>query len=291
MILSMTGYGKASCEYNNKKITVEIKSLNSKQIDVSTRIALLYREKDIEIRNLITQRLERGKVDFALYIEDAGSQVVNHINQTVIENYYHQITETAEKLNVPIPENWMEVLLRLPDVLKSESTSVEDDEWDFIVKTINEAIEQLIEFRVQEGKALEAMFVSKIERLSSLLNEVDQYEGERIAKIKARLEENLQAMEDKVTIDRNRLEQELIFYIEKLDVNEEKLRLNNHLNYFLETMRHESTAGKKLGFIAQEMGREINTLGSKSNHSEMQIVVVQMKDELEQIKEQILNVL
>ncbi len=291
MILSMTGYGKASCEYGNKKITVEIKSLNSKQMDASTRIASLYREKDIEIRNLITQKLERGKVDFALYIEDAGSQVVNHINQTVVENYYQQITETAAKLNIPVPENWMELLLRLPDVLKSESTSVDEDEWNTIVETINQAMNQLVKFRAQEGKSLEAMFTSKIERIGSLLKEVDQYEGERLAKIKMRLEENLKAIDEKVNIDRNRLEQELIFYIEKLDVNEEKLRLGNHLNYFLETMRKESAPGKKLGFIAQEMGREINTLGSKSNHSEMQIIVVQMKDELEQIKEQVLNVL
>ena len=185
----------------------------------------------------------------------------------------------------------MELLLRLPDVLKSESTSVDENEWNTIVETINQAVNQLIKFRAQEGKSLEAMFISKIERIGSLLKEVDQYEGERLAKIKTRLEENLKAIDEKVNIDRNRLEQELIFYIEKLDVNEEKLRLGNHLNYFLETMRKESAPGKKLGFIAQEMGREINTLGSKSNHSEMQIVVVQMKDELEQIKEQILNVL
>ena len=291
MILSMTGYGKASCEYGNKKITVEIKSLNSKQMDASTRIASLYREKDIEIRNLITQKIERGKVDFALYIEDSGTQVVNHINQTVVENYYQQITETAAKLNIPVPENWMELLLRLPDVLKSESTSVDENEWNTIVVAINQAMDQLIKFRAQEGKSLEAMFVSKIESISSLLKEVDQYEGERLAKIKTRLEENLKAIDEKVNIDRNRLEQELIFYIEKLDVNEEKLRLRNHLNYFIETIQKEHAPGKKLGFIAQEMGREINTLGSKSNHSEMQIIVVQMKDELEQIKEQVLNVL
>lgn len=291
MILSMTGYGKASCEYGNKKITVEIKSLNSKQMDASTRIASLYREKDIEIRNLITQKIERGKVDFALYIEDSGTQVVNHINQMVVENYYQQITETAAKLNIPVPENWMELLLRLPDVLKSESTSVDENEWNTIVVAINQAMDQLIKFRAQEGKSLEAMFVSKIESISSLLKEVDQYEGERLAKIKTRLEENLKAIDEKVNIDRNRLEQELIFYIEKLDVNEEKLRLRNHLNYFIETIQKEHAPGKKLGFIAQEMGREINTLGSKSNHSEMQIIVVQMKDELEQIKEQVLNVL
>jgi len=287
----MTGYGKASCEYGNKKITVEIKSLNSKQIDASTRIASLYREKDIEIRNLITQKVERGKVDFALYIEDSGSQVVNHINQTVVENYYHQISETAQNLNIPVPENWMELLLRLPDVLKTESAAVEEKEWDTILVTINQAIDQLISFRKQEGKSLETMFVSKIERISELLKEVDKYEGERLAKIKTRLEENLKAIDEKVNIDRNRLEQELIFYIEKLDVNEEKVRLRNHLNYFIETIQKEHAPGKKLGFIAQEMGREINTLGSKSNHSEMQIVVVQMKDELEQIKEQVLNVL
>ena len=291
MILSMTGYGKASCEYGNKKITVEIKSLNSKQMDASTRIASLYREKDIEIRNLITQKLERGKVEFALYIEDSGSQVVNKINQTVVENYYHQLVETAHNLNIPVPENCMELLLRLPDVLKTESASVDEQEWETIEKTIHEALAQLTTFRKQEGRSLEAVFIEKIGRISTLLDDVNQYEGERVAKVKARLEENLKAIEDKIAVDRNRLEQELIFYVEKLDVNEEKIRLRNHLNYFLETMNKESAPGKKLGFITQEMGREINTLGSKSNHSDMQMIVVQMKDDLEQIKEQVLNVL
>lgn len=292
MLLSMTGYGKASCEYSNKKITVEVKSLNSKQIDISTRIANVYREKDIELRNLITQKLERGKVDFALYIEDAGGQTTTTINRTVVADYYRQITEMAAELGISEPTtNWMEVLLRLPDTVKTETATLDEEEWEYIQTTVNQALDQLIAFRTQEGCALEKIFKQKIDRIGELLTQIDQYEGERLTKIRQRLEENLQQIENKIAIDRNRLEQEMIFYIEKLDVNEEKVRLRNHLNYFMETMAKEHAPGKKLGFIVQEMGREINTLGSKSNHSEMQKVVVEMKDELEQIKEQVLNVL
>lgn len=291
MLFSMTGFGKATCNYKNKKIVIEIKSLNSKQLDISTRIVGLYREKDIEIRNLIAQNLERGKIDLSLYIEDNNSQSTTFLNQNIISNYKNQIEDTCKTLNIKIPDNLIEIILRLPDSLKTESTILAEEEWLAVVELLNNAFSQIKMFRSQEGLSLQNMFISKISNIRHLLEEVELYEKERVEKIRARLEENLKSIEDKISIDRNRLEQEMIYYIEKLDVNEEKVRLRNHLNYFIETMEKEEAPGKKLGFIAQEMGREINTLGSKSNHSEMQILVVKMKDELEQIKEQVLNVL
>ena len=291
MIQSMTGFGKATCEYGNKKIVVEVKSLNSKQLDVSTRISGLYREKDIEIRNELSQKLERGKIDLSLYVDNSGKESVTQINQSVLEAYYEQIRTLSVNLGIDVPSNWFEVLLRLPDTMKTETVEMDDNEWVEIKKAIGLAIGQLTEFRIQEGKSLEAVFNAKIAHIGQLLEETAPFEMERVEKIKARLEENLQALSDKIDYDKNRLEQELIFYIEKLDVNEEKVRLRNHLDYFIETMQHEKSPGKKLGFIAQEIGREINTLGSKSNQSEMQKIVVLMKDDLEQIKEQVLNVL
>ena len=291
MIQSMTGFGKATCEYGNKKIVVEVKSLNSKQLDISTRISGLYREKDIEIRNILSQQLERGKIDFSLYIDNSGKESVSQINQAVLEAYYQQIRQLSANLGIDVPTNWFEVLLRLPDALKTETIEMDENEWAEILKAINEAIQQMQNFRTQEGKSLENVFNTKIARIGELLDQVVPFEAERIERIKARLEENLQNISEKIDYDKNRLEQELIFYIEKLDVNEEKVRLRTHLNYFVETMQHEKSPGKKLGFIAQEIGREVNTLGSKSNHSEMQKIVVLMKDELEQIKEQVLNVL
>ncbi len=291
MVQSMTGYGKATCEYGNKKIVVEIKSLNSKQLDVSTRISGLYREKDIEIRNELSQKLERGKVDFSLYVDNSGKESVSQINSSVVEAYYLQIKTIADNIGIEVPANWFEVLLRLPDTMKTETIELDENEWLEIKKIINIAIGQLTEFRIQEGKSLENVFVNKISHIAELLEQVAPYEQERVEKIKARLEENLLALSDKIDYDKNRVEQELVFYIEKLDVNEEKVRLKNHLDYFIETMQHEKSPGKKLGFIAQEIGREVNTLGSKSNHSEMQKIVVLMKDDLEQIKEQVLNVL
>lgn len=291
MVQSMTGFGKATCEYGNKKIVVEIKSLNSKQLDLSTRISGLYREKDIEIRTELSQQLERGKIDFALYVDNSGKESVSQINQSVLMAYYEQIKQISQNTGIEMPANWFEVLLRLPDALKTDIVEMDENEWIEIKKAINQAIEQLKGFRIQEGKSLENVFVTKINRIAELLEQVAPFENERIEKIKAKLEENLQTISDKISYDKNRLEQELIFYIEKLDVNEEKVRLKTHLDYFIETMNHEKSPGKKLGFIAQEIGREVNTLGSKSNHSEMQKIVVLMKDELEQIKEQVLNVL
>ena len=291
MIQSMTGFGKATCEYANKKIVVEIKSLNSKQLDISTRVSGLYREKDIEIRNELSQQVERGKVDFALYVDNSGKESVTQINQSVVESYYQQIRQLSENIGIEVPSNWFEVLLRLPDTMKTETIELDENEWLEIRKTIAEAVYQLREFRVQEGKSLEAVFNARIAHIGELLTQIEPFEQERVEKIKTRLQENLQALSEKIDYDNNRLEQELIFYIEKLDVNEEKVRLRNHLDYFIETMQNEKAPGKKLGFIAQEIGREINTLGSKSNHSEMQKIVVAMKDDLEQIKEQVLNVL
>jgi len=291
MVQSMTGFGKSTCEYGNKKIVVEIKSLNSKQLDLSTRISGLYREKDIELRTELSQQLERGKIDFALYVDNSGKESVSQINQAVLMAYYEQIKQISNDLNIDVPANWFDVLLRLPDALKTDTVEMDENEWKEIKIAVGQAIEQLKEFRIQEGKSLENVFITKINRIAELLEQVGQFEGERIDKIKAKLEENLQTISDKISYDKNRLEQELIFYIEKLDVNEEKVRLKTHLDYFIETMNHEKSPGKKLGFIAQEIGREVNTLGSKSNHSEMQKIVVLMKDELEQIKEQVLNVL
>ena len=294
MIQSMTGYGKADCELAGNKIIAEIKSLNSKQLDLSMRIAPQYREKDLEIRTIIARRLERGKVDFALYVENALENEEHQINTAVVENYYWQIKQMADNMRIPVPNNWFEILLKLPDVFKNnENTTADDVEWQAVVDLINTAIDRFTEFRAQEGETLQNMFEEKIARIGELLDSIEPYEIERIAKIRARIEENMAILAEnsKIDIDRNRLEQEMIYYIEKLDVNEEKVRLRNHLKYFMETMHTEKAPGKKLGFIAQEIGREINTLGSKSNHSEMQRIVVMMKDQLEQIKEQVLNVL
>lgn len=290
MLLSMTGYGKATCRYADKKITVEVKSLNSKQMDINMRLAAVYREKELEIRNLIAQQLERGKVDFALSVEENGASATL-INPTVVANYYRQMQEIANQLQIPMPSNSFDTILKLPDALKTDNNNITGEEWEAVRQTVLAALTQLTEFRQQEGKALQNMFTQKIDRIGTLLTEVEPYETGRVAKIRNHIEEALKTIADKTAIDHNRFEQELIYYIEKLDVNEEKVRLRNHLKYFAETMEKEHAAGKKLGFIAQEMGREINTLGSKSNQSEMQIIVVKMKDELEQIKEQVLNVL
>nr|WP_302829251.1 YicC/YloC family endoribonuclease [uncultured Bacteroides sp.] len=292
MIQSMTGYGKATAELSDKKINVEIKSLNSKAMDLSTRIAPLYREKEMEIRNEISKVLERGKVDFSLWIEKKDAdQLATPINQEVVESYYKRIKEISASAGIPEPADWFATLLRLPDVMtKNEAQELSDEEWAIVHTAVCEAINHLVDFRKQEGAALEKKFREKITNIAHLLETVSPYEKERVVKIKDRITD---ALEKTLSIDydKNRLEQELIYYIEKLDVNEEKQRLANHLKYFISTLESGNGQGKKLGFIAQEMGREINTLGSKSNHAEMQKIVVQMKDELEQIKEQVLNVM
>lgn len=292
MIQSMTGFGKASRIFGNKKITVEVKSLNSKQADLNTRLNSLYREKDIDLRNTVTRRLSHGKIDLTISAEEIASEPSAHINIDVLTNYRQQLDAAVERLGIAMPDNVLELMLRMPEVFQNDaSKQLSDDEWNIVMEAVNDALDQLQSFRLQEGRSLDAMFREKIANITALLAEVEPYEGERVDKIRTRLEENLKSLEERVAIDRNRLEQEMIFYLEKLDINEEKVRLRNHLKYFLETLDNEPEPGKKLGFIAQEMGREINTLGSKSNHSEMQIIVVKMKDQLEQIKEQVLNVL
>ena len=292
MILSMTGYGKAVVAYKEKKINVEVKSLNSKSLDLSARIAPLYREKEMEIRRLLAQKLERGKVDFSLWVEKESTVDATPINAALIENYYKQIKAISASTGIPEPEDWFTTLLRLPDVTaKTEVEVLDDEEWEVAQQAINEAIEKLTEFRKQEGAALQKKFTEKIDNIANLLKSIEPFEKSRVPKIREKIIDGLKQIPE-VDYDKNRLEQELIYYIEKLDINEEKQRLTNHLKYFYETMKESGHGvGKKLGFIAQEMGREINTTGSKSNQAEMQNIVVKMKDELEQIKEQVLNAL
>jgi TIGR00255 family protein len=288
----MTGYGKAVVAYKEKKINVEVKSLNSKSLDLSARIAPLYREKEMEIRRLIAQKLERGKVDFSLWVEKETTIDATPINAALVENYYHQIKSIAANTGIPEPSDWFTTLLRLPDVTtKTEVEVLEEEEWHAAKQAITEALDKLIEFRTQEGAALQKKFTEKIDNISALLKSIEPFEKSRVPKIKDKIIDGLKQIPE-VDYDKNRLEQELIYYIEKLDISEEKQRLSNHLKYFRETMNESGHGvGKKLGFISQEMGREINTTGSKSNQAEMQNIVVKMKDELEQIKEQVLNAL
>ena len=292
MILSMTGYGKAVVAYKEKKINVEVKSLNSKSLDLSARIAPLYREKEMEIRRLIAQKLERGKVDFSLWVEKETTIDATPINAALVENYYHQIKSISANTGIPEPSDWFTTLLRMPDVTaKTEVEVLEEEEWHAAKQAITEALDQLIEFRTQEGAALQKKFTEKIDNIAALLKSIEPFEKSRVPKIKDKIIDGLKQIPE-VDYDKNRLEQELIYYIEKLDISEEKQRLSNHLKYFRETMNESGHGvGKKLGFISQEMGREINTTGSKSNQAEMQNIVVKMKDELEQIKEQVLNAL
>lgn len=288
----MTGYGRAVVEFEGKKINVEVKSLNSKALDLQTRIAPLYREKEMEIRQMIAAALERGKVDFCIWIEKDAADEALPINGKLINNYYKQIQEISQVTGIPVPEDIFCSLLRMPDVMsKVEVEKLTDEEWNEVKRGVELALRSLIEYRIQEGKALQKKFEEKIDNIAALMNEIEPYEKSRVEKIRARITEGLKSIPE-VEYDKNRLEQELIYYIEKLDISEEKQRLANHLKYFRETMEEDSRGqGKKLGFIAQEMGREINTTGSKSNQAEMQNIVVKMKDELEQIKEQVLNAL
>ena len=291
MIQSMTGYGKAVVAYKDKKIHVEVKSLNSKQLDLNTRIAALYREKEMEMRQMVAEALIRGKVDMSVWIEKDMAVDPTPINAALVENYYQQIKSISEKTGIPVPEDWFYTLLRMPDVLtKTDTEELEEDEWQTVKGAVSEALKNLVDFRTQEGAALQKKFTEKIDNIAILLAEIEPYEKSRVEKIKQRIVEGLQQIPG-VDYDKNRLEQELIYYIEKLDISEEKQRLTNHLKYFRDTMNEPAGQGKKLGFIAQEMGREINTTGSKSNQAEMQNLVVKMKDELEQIKEQVLNAL
>ena len=296
MILSMTGYGKAETTFRTHKLICEIRSLNSKTMDLSVRLTPALRARELELRTIVSQRLERGKVDLFISEESAisnQSSVVSPVNWAAAKEYARQYTE---QFGSPVPAEVMASILRFPDVLKQQedTSDLTDEEWSDIQAMLNKALDAFVAFRTQEGAALQAMFTEKLDGIADLLAQVEPFEKGRVAKIKERLEQNLAQLsaETQAQIDRNRLEQEMIYYLEKLDITEEKVRLTNHIKYFRETMLAEGNGvGKKLGFIAQEMGREINTLGSKSNQSEMQIIVVKMKDILEQIKEQVLNVL
>lgn len=285
MLLSMTGFGKSSGQFANKKISVEIKSLNSKSADINARIPILYREKEIEIRKQITDKLERGKIDFTLAIESTGDRTSSVINADVVRGYMAQM----QQITNGDPTELLKMAVRMPDALITPLEEIDAEEYAFIEQKINEAITLLYQFREAEGEALTKEFQFRIENIRKLLYEVEIIDPERLSGIRERLNKSVEDLRDR--IDENRFEQELIFYLEKLDISEEKLRLANHLDYFLQTMNEKQSNGRKLGFICQEIGREINTLGSKANFAPMQQRVVQMKDELEKIKEQVLNVL
>jgi uncharacterized protein (TIGR00255 family) len=282
----MTGFGKASLQLPTKKITVEIKSLNSKGLDLNTRMPSVFREMELGLRNQISQRLERGKVDFSLYVEVTGEETTSKINVPIVNGYMNQmkaVIPTADETEL------LKMAVRMPDALKTERDEIDENEWKKIQTVIDEALENIANFRKDEGASLEKEFQLRISNINNLMNEAVSYDAERVETVKTRLRTALDEL--KVNVDENRFEQELIFYLEKYDITEEKVRLGNHLNYFIETLNGTEANGRKLGFITQEMGREINTMGSKSNHTEMQKLVVMMKDELEKIKEQVLNVL
>lgn len=287
---SMTGYGKSTCEFKNKKISIEIKTLNSKGIDLNTRIPSQYKEHELEIRSEIINKLERGKVDFSIFTEQTGAEKNTIINTEIVENYLSQLQKIAKDNNLA-DTNLLSTVMRLPETLKIDTPEIDETEWMQVRKAIDQTIAETNNFRIQEGAVLVADFVQRIKIIETCLNSIEPLAKERIIKIKDRIKTNLFDVVSKDAVDNNRLEQEIIFYIEKIDITEEQTRLANHCKYFIETIEKECSAGKKLGFISQEIGREINTIGSKSNDYEMQKLVVQMKDELEKIKEQLLNIL
>ncbi len=287
----MTGFGKATGEINNKKITVEIKSLNSKQADISVRIPSFYKEKELPLRSLINKNLERGKIDFNLYVELLGGHSNFNLNTDLFKKYYKEFSAAANEIQPEHNSDLIAIVSKMPDLLKAERSELDETEWDYVSTIIDEAMSQINEFRSTEGKSLEEELTLRVNNISELLISVEQYEEERIENVRTKILSNLKEVVDEKNIDKDRFEQELIYYIEKYDITEEKIRLSQHCSYFTDTMISAISEGKKLGFIAQEMGREINTLGSKANHSELQKIVVQMKDELEKIKEQILNIL
>ena len=288
----MTGYGKASAVFQGKKIIAEVKSLNSKALDLSTRVAPIYREKEMEVRAMLAQSIERGKVEFNLWIEQQDPSDASPINGELVAAYYRQMQDISAKYGIPEPDDYWHTLVRMPGVMSAGETQQElsDEEWQVARDVVQKAIDSLMAFRRQEGEALQRKFEEKLDNIGALLAGIEPYEKQRVEKIRQRITDGLASIPD-VEYDKNRLEQEMIYYIEKLDINEEKQRLSNHLLYFRKTMDEGHGQGKKLGFIAQAMGREINTTGSKSNLAEMQNIVVKMKDELEQIKEQVLNVM
>lgn len=287
----MTGFGKSEVELPNKKITIEIKSLNSKQLDISTRLPFSYNEKDLEIRNIISKKLERGKVFFSLNSETKSDESIYSINKNIAKKYYTELKSLAEEIGEDKSTDYMQLLSKMPEVIAQEKDKIDDSEWNEILKCIDKSIIKLNEFRSEEGESIEKDFVIRISMISELLKNVDKFEEERIIKIKEKFRKSLNGFIEENKIDENRFEQEVIYYLEKIDITEEKIRMAKHLEYFIQTMNESSSQGKKLGFIAQEIGREINTLGSKANDVDMQKIVVQMKDELEKIKEQLMNIL
>jgi uncharacterized protein (TIGR00255 family) len=282
----MTGFGKASLQLSTKKITVEVKSLNSKGLDLNTRMPSVYRENELALRNLLALKLERGKVDFSLYVEVTGEDTSSKINAPIVKSYMAQLKAILPNAD---DTELMKMAIRMPDTMKTEREEIDENEWKQIQTVIDEAIENMLSFRKSEGASLEKEFTLRIENIRNYMNQALVLDPERVNNIKERLQTAIDEL--KVNVDTNRFEQELIYYLEKLDITEEKVRLTNHLDYFLQTLNGSEANGRKLGFITQEMGREINTMGSKSNHAEMQKLVVMMKDELEKIKEQVLNVL
>ena len=287
----MTGFGKTEFEVGNKKITLEIKSLNSKQLDINTRIPAMYREKDIEIRRLISEMLTRGKVDFALYLDNLGTESTSRINVAIVKDYYSQLKAVHQELGLEINGAIMESIMRLPETVKMVYDELDESEWVVVRENLVKSLEELNRFRDQEGLVLKTDIVANVANILDLLKQVEPFESQRMENVKAKIKDSLDAMQLNGSVDKNRFEQELIYYMEKLDINEEKVRLTNHCSYFNETMNETEPSGRKLGFIAQEIGREINTIGSKANESSLQRIVVQMKDSLEKIKEQVLNVL
>ncbi|MEA3446762.1 MAG: YicC/YloC family endoribonuclease [Bacteroidota bacterium] len=291
MLHSMTGYGKTVCELENKKVTIEIKSLNSKQLDLNMRLPGIYREKEMSLRNKISKQLQRGKIDIGFYVEITGAGSAGIINRDVVKEYHKQLSEIQDELGIETDPGLMQSIIRLPEVFDTQREELDEEEWNQISREFENALGQLIEFRNSEGMAMEKDILLRIGIIENLLNEVSPFESERIEKIRTRLDENLKEYLNGQSIDENRLEQEIIFYLEKIDITEEKVRLANHCEYFREVAAERNSIGKKLGFISQEIGREINTLGSKANNHDIQKIVVRMKDELEKIKEQLLNVL
>jgi uncharacterized protein (TIGR00255 family) len=286
----MTGFGKTTCEFPGKKIHIEIKSLNSKQLDLNLRIPTIYREKELEMRNLLSTGLQRGKVDISISIESLLADRIPQINEQVFEHYYKQLSQLTDKLQINSNSDYIRTILTLPETLKVEQAELEEEEWKALQEGLSEAIVSINNYRSQEGAALYEDITSRINKIDTLSREVVPFEKQRIERIKSRIKENLDEWTDK-NIDENRFEQELIYYLEKLDITEEKVRLKNHIDYFNETIAEEEPVGKKLAFIIQEIGREINTLGSKANDADIQRLVIRMKDELEKIKEQMLNIL
>ena len=287
----MTGYGKAECLLADKKLTIEIKSLNSKQLDTNTRLPSLYKEKELEIRQIIASAMERGKVECSFYYELSGETAPGTINEPVVKEYYQQLYKISGELGLQASLELLSTVMRMPDTIRTEKAELDDSEWSLVTDALKQAVNNVNVFRVQEGESLDRDLRQRVDSINRKLADVEPFEKERIDQVRERISKHLDELVTKGTVDENRFEQELIYYIEKLDISEEKVRLANHCHYFLETLEDQAPAGKKLGFISQEMGREINTLGSKANHKEIQKLVVEMKDELERIKEQILNVL